>query len=100
MIVNWIRIRYQIPVMLTSLIVGLIAGALGKFLMPGKDPGGFIITILLGLAGSFVGNIVGGLLPLIPDGEAGFVGRTISATIGAIILLALYRFIKKKKDKE
>jgi uncharacterized membrane protein YeaQ/YmgE (transglycosylase-associated protein family) len=72
------------------IIVGLIAGALAKFIMPGDDPGGFIITILLGIAGAIVG---GWLAWLIGIGGGGFIWTTIIATIGAIILLAIYRAV-------
>ena len=76
-----------------TIVIGLLAGALAKFIMPGKDPGGIIITILLGIAGSFLFTYVGQLLGLYQAGEtAGFIG----AVIGAIILLALYRMFKKK----
>ncbi len=76
-----------------TLIIGLVAGALAKFIMPGKDPGGIIITILLGIAGSIVFTYLGQFLGLYKEGEtAGFIG----AIIGAIILLAIYRMFKKK----
>ncbi len=69
-------------------IIGLIVGALAKFIMPGKDPGGFIITMLLGIAGSFLGTFIGRALGMYQQGQAaGF----IMSLIGAIILLALYR---------
>jgi len=74
------------------ILVGLIAGALGKLLMPGDDPGGIIVTILLGIVGAFVGGFVVNLL-----GGAGVTGFNIwsilVATIGSIILLAIYRLI-------
>jgi uncharacterized membrane protein YeaQ/YmgE (transglycosylase-associated protein family) len=77
-----------------TLIVGLIAGVIAKLLMPGKDPGGCIITILLGIAGAFVATYLGKLLGIYEPGDtAGFIG----ATIGAIIILWLYRIILKKK---
>jgi uncharacterized membrane protein YeaQ/YmgE (transglycosylase-associated protein family) len=73
------------------IIVGLIAGALGKLIMPGRDPGGLIVTILIGMVGAVVGGfIVQGLLGL---HGGGFIWSIIVATIGAIILLALYRLI-------
>jgi uncharacterized membrane protein YeaQ/YmgE (transglycosylase-associated protein family) len=76
-----------------TLIIGLIIGAVAKFLMPGKDPGGFIITTLLGIAGSFLGTFIGKMLGMYPEGSsAGF----IMSVIGAIILLAIYRFFKRK----
>ncbi len=77
-----------------TIIVGLIAGVIAKLLMPGKDPGGCIITILLGIAGAFVATYLGKLLGIYEPGEtAGFIG----ATIGAVIILWLYRIFLKKK---
>ncbi len=77
---------------LTWIIVGLIAGALGKLIMPGDDPGGIIVTILLGIVGAFVGGFVFNLF-----GGAGVtglnLGSIIVATVGAIILLAIYRAV-------
>jgi uncharacterized membrane protein YeaQ/YmgE (transglycosylase-associated protein family) len=70
------------------IIVGGIAGALAKLIMPGDDPGGFIITILLGIAGAIVGGFLASLIGI---GGGGIIWSTIIATIGAIILLALYR---------
>lgn len=75
------------------LIVGLIAGAIAKFLTPGKDPGGCVITMLLGIAGSFVGTYLGQLFGLYRAGEpTGFIG----SVIGAIVLLLLYRLIFRR----
>lgn len=71
-----------------TLIIGLIIGAIAKLLMPGKDPGGCIITILLGLAGSFVGTFIGRAL-FGPNYIAGW----IASIIGAMILLVLYRML-------
>jgi len=80
---------------LWTIFIGLIAGALAKFIMPGKDPGGIIITILIGIAGSLVFTYLGQFLGFYESGEtAGFIG----ATIGAIILLAIYRLFKKKTN--
>jgi len=74
-------------------IIGLIVGALAKFIMPGKDPGGIIITMLLGIAGAFVGGLIGRALGMYQSGEAtGF----IMSLIGAIILLVLYRLLFKR----
>ena len=72
------------------IIFGLIVGVVGKFLMPGRDPGGFIVTILLGIAGALLGGFIGRALGFYNEGEpAGF----IMAVIGAIILLAIYRAV-------
>ena len=77
-----------------TIIVGLIVGAVAKLLMPGKDPGGFIITILLGIAGAFVASYLGQAIGWYKAGEsAGF----IASVVGAIILLLLYRVIFKRK---
>ncbi len=77
---------------LTWIIVGLIAGALAKLIMPGDDPGGIIVTIVLGIIGAFVGGFVFNLF-----GGAGVTGFNIwsllVATVGAIILLAIYRAV-------
>lgn len=76
--------------MLWTLIVGLIVGAIAKFLMPGRDPGGFIITMLLGVAGAFLAHFVGVNLGWYETNEAaGFV----ASVIGAVVLLAIYRAI-------
>jgi uncharacterized membrane protein YeaQ/YmgE (transglycosylase-associated protein family) len=72
------------------IIVGGIAGALAKLIMPGDDPSGFIITIILGIAGALVGGFLAGLIGI---GGGGFIWTTIIATIGAIILLAIYRAV-------
>lgn len=70
-------------------IFGLIVGAIAKLLMPGRDPGGWIVTILLGIAGSFVGGFLARMLM----GGAGTMAGWIGSIIGAVILLALYRLI-------
>ncbi len=75
---------------LTWIIVGLIAGALGKLIMPGDDPGGIIVTILIGIVGAFVGGF---LTSLVGIGGGGFIWTIIVATVGAIILLAIYRAV-------
>ncbi len=75
------------------IIVGLIVGLIAKFLMPGRDPGGFIITILLGIAGSFIGTYVGRVLFRETDYRAGW----IMSILGAIILLSLYRLIGRRR---
>lgn len=80
--------------MIWTLIVGLVIGIVAKFLMPGRDPGGFIITMLLGVAGSVLANFIGTQMGMYRTGEpAGF----IASVIGAIILLALYRVFTKNR---
>ncbi len=73
------------------LIVGLIVGALAKLLMPGKDPGGIIVTMLLGIAGSFVAGFLGRAIGLYRDPGSG--PGIIASIIGAMILLAIYRVV-------
>jgi len=75
---------------LTTLIVGLIVGALAKLVMPGKDPGGFIITILLGVAGAFIAGWLGHAVGWYEAGEAPGI---IMSVVGAVILLAIYRAV-------
>ncbi len=74
-------------------IIGLIVGALAKFIMPGKDPGGIWITMLLGVVGSFLATFIGQKLGWYgPDQSAGL----IMSVVGAIVLLLLYRLFKSK----
>ena len=75
------------------LVIGLVVGAIAKLLMPGKDPGGCIITILLGIAGAFVASYLGQALGWYQPGQpAGFIG----SVVGAMILLLLYRFLFRR----
>lgn len=81
---------------LWMLIVGLVVGIVAKFLMPGKDPGGFIVTALLGVAGMFLGGylshfIFGTTAPSGAVEPAGFIG----GVIGSLILLAIYRLVRR-----
>jgi uncharacterized membrane protein YeaQ/YmgE (transglycosylase-associated protein family) len=80
--------------LLWTLFIGLIVGALAKLIMPGKDPGGIIVTMLIGVAGSFIAGFAGRALGLYRDGSTpGF----IASVIGAIVLLAIYRFIQSRR---
>jgi uncharacterized membrane protein YeaQ/YmgE (transglycosylase-associated protein family) len=79
--------------MIGAIILGILAGYIGKALMPGKDPGGFIVTILLGLAGSLIGFFVFTELLGIGDDEAFDLGGLIGAIIGVMILLGIYRAV-------
>jgi len=79
---------------LYTLLIGLVIGAVAKFLTPGRDPGGCIITMLIGIAGSFIATYLGQALNLYRVGEpAGFIG----GVIGAMILLLIYRMLVKNK---
>ena len=76
------------------ILFGLVVGAVAKLVMPGRDPGGIIVTILLGIAGALLGGFLGQALGLYgPEEAAGF----IAATIGAIILLMIYRMAVGRK---
>jgi len=78
------------------IIMGLIVGALAKFLMPGDDPGGIIVTILIGIAGAFAGGFVGAKLGL--GTVSGFnLGSIALATGGALLLLIIYRLVKRQR---
>jgi uncharacterized membrane protein YeaQ/YmgE (transglycosylase-associated protein family) len=81
---------------LSWILLGLVAGALAKFIMPGRDPGGFFVTILLGIVGAFLSGFLGTFIGL---------GKIISfdlggifiATVGAILVLIIYRMVKKNQ---
>jgi uncharacterized membrane protein YeaQ/YmgE (transglycosylase-associated protein family) len=79
---------------LSWILFGLVVGVIGKLLMPGKDPGGFIVTMLLGIAGALLGGFLGRMM--------GFYGENQSAgwlmsIVGAVILLALYRVMVRRR---
>jgi uncharacterized membrane protein YeaQ/YmgE (transglycosylase-associated protein family) len=78
---------------LSWIVLGLIAGALAKWIMPGKDDGGIIITILLGVAGAFVGGYLGSLIGIGSIGDLSVVS-ILTATAGAFLLLFVYRMVK------
>ena len=74
-------------------IIGLVAGALAKLIMPGKDPGGIIITMLLGIAGSLLAGYLGRALGWYQAGQG---AGLIMSVVGAILLLAIYRLLKRR----
>jgi uncharacterized membrane protein YeaQ/YmgE (transglycosylase-associated protein family) len=77
-----------------ALIVGLVVGALAKLIMPGRDPGGIFVTMLLGVAGALIAGFLGRLLGLYAPGQsAGF----FMSIVGAVLLLALYRLVKHRQ---
>jgi len=79
---------------LVTLIVGLIVGAIAKLVMPGKDPGGIIITILLGIAGAFIAGLLGHALGWYKVGDGPGI---IASIVGAVILLAIYRAVAGRR---
>ena len=80
--------------MLWAIIIGLVVGALAKFIMPGKDPGGIIVTILIGIAGSIIATFLGRTLGWYQAGQsAGF----IMSLLGAILLLWIYRMVVSRR---
>jgi uncharacterized membrane protein YeaQ/YmgE (transglycosylase-associated protein family) len=80
---------------LSWIFLGLVAGALAKFIMPGKDPGGIFVTILIGILGGVVGGYLGTFMGL-GKIESFDLGGIFIATAGAILLLITYRMIRKK----
>jgi uncharacterized membrane protein YeaQ/YmgE (transglycosylase-associated protein family) len=84
--------------MIGAIILGIVAGFLGRFLMPGKDPMGFFATVLLGLAGSVVGFLIFTELLGIGDNDVFDLGGLIGAIIGVMILLGIYRVVVGRRD--
>ncbi len=80
--------------MIRAIIAGLIVGALAKLVMPGKDPGGIIITIILGIAGALLGTFLGRTLGFYAGNEGAGI---IVSVLGAIVLLAIYRAMKGRR---
>ena len=77
-----------------TLIIGFLAGLVAKFLMPGRDPAGFIITIVLGVGGAFLATWLGQMLGWYREGQAaGFIG----AVVGAILILVIYRLVAVRR---
>jgi uncharacterized membrane protein YeaQ/YmgE (transglycosylase-associated protein family) len=81
---------------LSWIVFGLVVGIIAKLLMPGKDPGGFIVTMLLGIAGSLIGGFIGRALTGGSPGQSAGAGYIMSI-VGAIILLALYRMMVRRR---
>jgi len=76
------------------LFIGLIVGAFAKLIMPGRDPGGIFVTMMLGVAGALLGSLIGRLLGIYQPGQrAGF----FMSTLGAIVILAIYRFAIRRR---
>jgi uncharacterized membrane protein YeaQ/YmgE (transglycosylase-associated protein family) len=85
--------------MIGAIILGLVAGVIGKLLMPGKDPGGFFVTILIGLAGSLIGFYLFALIG-IGDTDKFDLGGLPGAIIGTMILLFAYRMVAGRHDHD
>ena len=82
--------------MISAIVIGLIVGALAKLIMPGRDPGGIIVTILLGIAGSVVATFLGRAAGWYRPGQgAGF----IASLLGAILLLWIYRMVAARRGR-
>lgn len=76
------------------IVVGAVAGILAKLIMPGRDPGGCIVTILLGIGGALVAGFIGNAMGWYSQGQA---GGWIAATLGAILILWVYRMISARR---
>jgi uncharacterized membrane protein YeaQ/YmgE (transglycosylase-associated protein family) len=80
---------------LWMLIIGLVIGAIAKFIMPGKDPGGIIVTMLIGIVGALLAGFLGRAIGWYHEGEpAGF----LASVVGAILLLVIYRLATKNRS--
>jgi uncharacterized membrane protein YeaQ/YmgE (transglycosylase-associated protein family) len=79
---------------LWTIIIGLVVGVLAKFLMPGRDPGGFIVTVLLGIAGAFVAGLIGHSLGWYQEGQGAGI---IASVLGAMLLLFIYRMVAGRR---
>ncbi len=80
---------------LSWIVFGLVAGIIAKLIMPGRDPGGWIITIVLGIGGSFVGGYLASLFHIAPAGTGFHIRSLATAVAGALVLLFAYRLIKR-----
>ena len=81
---------------LSWIVFGIVVGVIAKLLMPGKDPGGFIVTMLLGIAGSLIGGFIGRAITGGSPGQSAGAGYIMSI-LGAIILLAIYRMMVRRR---
>jgi uncharacterized membrane protein YeaQ/YmgE (transglycosylase-associated protein family) len=80
--------------LLWTALIGLVVGAIAKFIMPGKEPGGIFVTMLIGIAGSFIGTYLGRAIGHYEPGQsAGF----LMSLVGALILLGIYHLIKRAR---
>lgn len=80
------------------IVVGLIAGALAKLILPGKDPGGIIVTMLIGIAGGLLGGFVGSALFDVSTGGFFDIRTWLISLIGAIVLLLIYRLVTSRRS--
>jgi len=76
-----------------TLVIGLLAGIVAKFLMPGRDPGGIIVTTLLGIAGAFLATWIGRAIGWYEEGQS---AQFVGAVVGSIIILVIYRLIRRR----
>lgn len=79
---------------IATIVIGLIVGLIAKFVMPGKDPGGWIVTILIGIAGATVGTLIGRAVGLYEPGES---AGWIISVVGAVLLLWVYRLVTRRR---
>ena len=79
---------------LAWILFGLVIGIIAKLLTPGRDPGGFIVTTLLGIAGAMIGGFVGSAIGFYGEGES---AGWLMSILGAVILLALYRMLARRR---
>jgi uncharacterized membrane protein YeaQ/YmgE (transglycosylase-associated protein family) len=94
---NRVRTQEDLMGILSWIIFGLVAGVIAKLLMPGRDPGGCIVTMLLGIAGAFVGGFIFEQLTGRPDVIRFDLGSLAVAVVGAIVVLLIYRLIAGRR---
>jgi len=95
---NWLTDIFAQQAWYMWILIGLVAGVIAKFLMPGRDPGGWVVTILLGIAGAVVAAILGNLL--LRGGQSGSDSVSLlSAIVGAVIILAIYRMVAGRRHR-
>ena len=81
--------------LLWTCLIGLVAGAIAKFIMPGKDPGGILVTMLLGIAGAVLAAYLGRAVGFYGEGQS---AGLIMSVVGAIVILAIYRLVKRRGE--
>lgn len=84
---------------LAWLVIGLLGGAIAKAILPGDDPGGIVVTIIIGIVGALLGGWLGGLLGLGSDGDTFDFGTLLTAIVGSIILLLIYRMVAGNRGR-
>ncbi len=83
----------ELSEILAWIVIGGIGGAIAKAILPGDDPGGIVVTIIIGIVGAMLGGFLGGLIGIGSDGDTFDLGTLLTAIVGSIILLLIYRMV-------